>query len=192
MFSLGGLIGLHVVGALNSQSASSSGWQLAGCVLSAPAAQVDPAIATPLNLFLARTLSFLAPKVRLDSIDPVVLCRDPAAVQRFRSDPLIDHGGLRARFGYEILQAQKQLEAEQGEGAVRLSTVRVPILLLHGSEDVVCSLAGSRFVLSRIGSADKRLIVYDGRYHEQFEDPEKDVFFEDIVQFVQSHTSPSQ
>ena len=152
---------------------------------------MDPAIATPFNIFLARTLSFLAPKVRIDSLNPVVLSRDPAAVQRYRRDPLIDKGGLRARFGYEILRAQRQLEAEEGEGAVRLSTIRVPVLLLHGDDDVVCSLSGSRFVLSRLGSADKRLIVYKGRYHEQFEDPESSVFFDDIVQFVQSHTSPS-
>ena len=189
--SLGGLIGLHVASAItnNSSRTATSNWQLAGCVISAPAAQVDPAIATPLNVFLARTLSFLSPKVRLDGLDPVVLSRDPSAVQRYKDDPLIDKGGLRARFGYEILQAQAQLEAEEGEGAVRLSTIRTPILLQHGDADVVCALSGSRFVLSRVGSADKRLIVYDGRYHEQFEDPEKDAFFDDIVHFVQSHTA---
>ena len=184
------MIGLHVVAALTNRPPSSTSWQLAGCVVSAPAAQVDPAIATPLNIFLARLLSFLAPKVRIDSIDPVVLSRNVEAVQRYISDPLVDKGGLRARFGYEILRAQRQLEAEEGEGAVRLSSIRVPILLLHGAADVVCSLGGSRFVLARIGSADKRLIVYDGRYHEMFED-ESDAFFQDIVQFVQSHTSPS-
>ena len=189
--SLGGLIGLHVLGALSQRTSSSPDWQLAGCVISSPAAQVDPAIATPLNIFLARTLSFLAPTVRLDSLDPIVLSRDPAAVQRFRSDPLIDKGGLRARFGYEILRAQKQLAAEDGEGAVRLSNIRLPVLLLHGDADVVCSLSGTRFVLARLGSANKRLIVYEGRYHEQFEDPEKAVFYDDILHFIQSHTAPS-
>ena len=189
--SLGGLIALHVVGALQHQPAASPTWRLAGCVLSAPAAQVDEKIATPVNVFLARTLSILAPKVRLDSLDSAVLSRDPAVVARHDADPLNNLGGLRARLGHEILQAQSQLVAEKGEGAVRLSSFTVPVLLLHGGADVVCTLSGSRMVLNRVGSADKRLIVYDGRYHEQFEDPEKDVFFADILQFVESHTQTS-
>ena len=181
--SLGGLIALHVL--LRGERQPLGDWQWAAVVLSAPAAIGDPKVVTPLNVFLARVGSFLAPKARVDKLDVAILSRNKEAVEVNRRDELIDHEGLRARFGREILRAQDEVK-ERG-----LKGVRMPVLALHGGGDVLVPKASSVWVYEAVGSAQKRLCVYDKGYHEMFEDPEKDKFYDDILAFIAENVSRS-
>ena len=178
--SLGGLVALHVL--LRGEREPLGDWQWAAVVLSAPAAIADPRVATPLNKFLARVGSFLAPKARVDKLDVRILSRSKEAVERNRRDQLIDHEGLRARFGGEILGAQREVK-ERG-----LRGVTAPCMALHGGWDVLVPKAASDWVYESVGSVKKRLCVYDKGYHEMFEDPDRDMFYGDILTFIADHT----
>ena len=182
--SLGGLVALHVVLRLHRDHPDD--WRFAALVLSAPAAQADPKVATPFNVFLARVGSLLAPKMRVDALDPVVLSRSAEAVAAFRADEWVDHGGLRARFGREILRGQGEVRREG-----RLKEIREEaVLVLHGTADVVVPVASSRWVYEAVGSMKKRLCLYDKGYHEMFEDRDKDKFYDDILAFIDEHAPP--
>ena len=185
--SLGGLISLHVA-VRYSQQRSASDWQFSGYVFSAAAAAADPKIATPLNIFLARIAAVLAPKMQIDGIDPVCISRNAAAVQAIRDDPLFYHEGVRARLASEVLNAQRWLKEGGSDGSSPLSLLTAPTLCVHGAADVVVPPACSSFVHERIGSADKELRFYPRGYHEMFEDPDCDLFYNDILAFIKRRT----
>jgi acylglycerol lipase len=44
-------------------------------------------------------------------------------------------------------------------------------------------------VAERAGSADKRLIEYDGPYHEILNEPEQDKVMDDLVAWLDQHLS---
>ena len=180
--SLGGLLALHVALRYRAEHSPADAWAFSMLILSAPAAQADPKVATPLNKFLARVGSVLAPKQRVDTLDPGVLSRNQKAVEVFRNDPLVDHDGLRARFAREILRGQNVV---RGVGdKTPLSSLAMPVMCLHGTADVVVPVSASRFVHEHVGSGTKRLCLYERAYHELFEDRDRDMFFNDILHFI--------
>jgi len=47
----------------------------------------------------------------------------------------------------------------------------VPILILAGSRDAISSPKGSQKLFERITCEDKKLRIYEGAYHQIFDDP---------------------
>ena len=66
----------------------------------------------------------------------------------------------------------------------------MPLLLVHGSEDRLVSVRGSRLVYERASSDDKTLKIYDGFFHEVLNEPPEDRarVLADIVTWLQAHT----
>jgi alpha-beta hydrolase superfamily lysophospholipase len=64
--------------------------------------------------------------------------------------------------------------------------MRLPLLVLHGGADVIATPAGARMVYARAGSVDKTLNVYDGLYHEIFNEPEKENVLDDVVKWIEA------
>jgi alpha-beta hydrolase superfamily lysophospholipase len=101
----------------------------------------------------------------------------------YRSDPLNHPGKLPARTLAELMRALDTLSRD----AVAL---RTPLLVLHGGEDRLCPPAGSRLVHANAGSADKTVKVYDGLYHEVFNEPERDRVLDDLVAWLGERAAP--
>jgi acylglycerol lipase len=55
---------------------------------------------------------------------------------------------------------------------------------MHGTEDRLASVDATRRVFERIGAADKELVIYEGFYHELFNEPEKQEVFERVTAWV--------
>ena len=108
------------------------------------------------------------------------ISRDPAVVEAFRNDPLVFHGRFPVRTGAEILRAAKRIQA----GANRLA---LPLLVLHGTGDVVTDPRGSRLLVARAGSANKTLRLYSGLYHEVFSEPEREQVVADLLAWLDGH-----
>jgi acylglycerol lipase len=108
------------------------------------------------------------------------ISRDPAVVEAFRNDPLVFHGRFPVRTGAEILRAAKRIQT----GVSRLG---LPLLVLHGTGDVVTDPRGSRLLVARAGSANKTLRLYTGLYHEVFSEPEREQVVADLVAWVDGH-----
>lgn len=156
---------------------------LAGLILSAPAVSFDGA---PAALRLAvRALSAVAPRLPIHRIDVTAVSRDPDVVAAYRSDPLVHHGALPARTVAELLATAEGFPAA-------LPDLRLPVLVMHGTADRLTSPAGSRLVHDRCGSPDRTLRLYEGLYHEVFNEPERDRVLGDVVDWLDARTGASR
>ena len=62
------------------------------------------------------------------------------------------------------------------------SELKVPTLILHGSDDLICSPEGSREFAGKTGMAE--LKIWDGGYHELHNEPFKDEVFTYIMNWI--------
>ncbi|KAH8066617.1 hypothetical protein JL722_1064 [Aureococcus anophagefferens] len=139
--------------------------KLRGVALSAPAVEPDPEMATPLLVFLARKLSNALPKLQLDPLPSKYLSRDATVIEQYLNDPLVYTGGVRARFGAEMLDAMAacfDLAKRECRG--------VPLLLLHGTGDRVIDPGGSTR-LCDAWAGPTQLELLPGEFHEIFNEP---------------------
>ena len=171
--SLGGTIALRY--ALRHQD------KLDGLILSGPVAAIDLPPA-PVRLAV-KALSAVAPWMPALGVDPAVVSRDPAEVEAYRTDPLVHHGKLPLRTVAEIASATEAFPEQVG-------SLTLPILLVHGSEDRLAPVQGSRMVHKRVSSEDKTLEIYEGFFHEVLNEPPEDRarVLADIVTWLQAHT----
>ncbi len=169
--SMGGLIGalyltVHQAG-------------LAGAVLSGPA--VKPPGNIPKAVIVAgRMLSFLIPRMGLVPLQAGDVSRDPAVVEAYLADPLVCKEKITARLGAEMLGAMERIRAEAGQ-------ITLPLLIVQGGADKLVDPTGARLLYNTVSSADKKLIVYDGLYHEVFNEPEHDQVLADVETWLEGH-----
>jgi alpha-beta hydrolase superfamily lysophospholipase len=55
---------------------------------------------------------------------------------------------------------------------------------VHGSDDRLIPVDGSRRLVECVGSTDVELKVYPGLYHEVFNEPERDQVLGDVVAWI--------
>jgi acylglycerol lipase len=113
---------------------------------------------------LARLLSWIAPRLRMVTLQAGRMSGDPAVVEAYCADPLIYRGKVPVRTLVEVLGTVRRLPA-------RLPEITVPVLLLHGTADELAAPSGSQLVYDTVGSAAKERIFYEGLPHELFHDP---------------------
>ena len=152
---------------------------LAGVILSGTSVDM-PASVTPLLFSLAKVLSALLPWLPVQKLESATLSRDPAVVQGYVNDPLVYTGGIPARTGLELLQAQQQILAQAPE-------ITLPVLMVHGGDDRLCPLPGARKFYEALGAEDKTLKVYDEFYHEVCNEPECSLVLDDIAAWIEAH-----
>ncbi len=112
-----------------------------------------------LNALLARFL----PRLRLISLPAQGISRDTEWVRATYADPLIHHGPGTVRLAAEISGALERATRDA-------ECVRVPLLIIHGQEDILTDIRGAHLLHERASSEDKTLMVYEGAYHEVFND----------------------
>jgi alpha-beta hydrolase superfamily lysophospholipase len=168
--SMGGQIALAY--ALDHQA------DLTGLVLSAPAlaSNAVPKAAVPVLTLLAR----IAPTLRPAGIDGTKISKDPAVVAAYRADPLVHQGnptlGLSVR-----LFAQFPLLPERARG------LTLPLLLQHGTDDVLTEPSGTRVLEAASGSPDMTVRWYDGLWHEIYNEPEREAPLTDLREWLAAH-----
>jgi len=169
--SMGGLI--SAVFLLDHQA------ELRGAVLSGAAVKV-PSNITPATLFVGKMLSALVPKFGLIGLDAEGICRDPAVVQAYVNDPLVHRGKTTARLAAEMLKAMQYVMAQAAK-------ITLPIMLVQGSADRLVDPAGSQMLYDAVSSADKAIRIYDGFYHEVFNEPEHGKVLHDVEIWLEAH-----
>lgn len=68
-----------------------------------------------------------------------------------------------------------------------IKNLTVPILYLHGENDQIVPNESSKYLYSRVGSSDKKIIIYDDMYHEIMNEVDKDIVFKDIIEWLNAH-----
>ena len=148
-----------------------------GIILTSPAVRVQPA--HPVVAALAPVFALIAPRYQFtgSSKNGPAVSRDPEALRVKYSDPLVFTGSIRVRTGYEILRLTAYLQQH-------LRRVTVPLLVLHGADDMVTDPEGSRRLHREASTPDKAIRLYDGLLHDLLIEPEKEVVLGDIVDWL--------
>jgi lysophospholipase len=157
--SLGGLISIRY--ALERPDG------LCGVVISSPALGVHPhAQPSRLLKWLVGALSRLAPRLRIASdLDTRAISRDAEVVRAYLDDPLVSEK-VSTRWYAELLRSMASAHD-------RAPSLRLPMLLMQsGADRLVDPDAPARW-RDAAPQGLVELVVWDGLYHEMFNEPEK-------------------
>ncbi|KAI0765517.1 lysophospholipase [Irpex lacteus] len=161
---------------------------LAGVISSSPLIRIgrkDPSTALK---FIVRVVIYrLLPLKSLLVADDYAqdLSRDPAMGESALKDPWIKSVGT----GQSILDMIDRGEYLLREG-FKHWPADLPVLILHGTADVVNAFAPTKEFAELLQAPDKEFVEYDGAWHDLLTDPEvKDKYFEDIVNWIERHLS---
>ena len=171
------LVGHSMGGSLALNYALNHPEKLSGLILS------GPAIGGGLPPFQSRLLSIIsriAPRLGMIRLDADAVSRDPQVVAAYKADPLVFHGKVPARTAREMMHAVTTYPS-------RVGTMQVPCLLMHGSADTLVRAADAQPVFDAIGSPDKTVRIFDGLYHEIFNEPERMEVLKIVRDWLDAH-----
>jgi alpha-beta hydrolase superfamily lysophospholipase len=169
--SMGGEVALDY--ALDHQSS------LAALVLSAPAVLPGDDI-SPVLMRVAKVIGKYVPGLPGQKLSSASVSRDPAVVKAYDEDPLNYRGALPAGIGGAMLRTMDSFPS-------RLPSLKLPLLVLSGTADKLVNPEGARLVDRLAGSSDKTLKMYEGLYHEVFNEPEKELVLGDLADWLKAH-----
>ena len=172
--SLGGLISTHFL--RRNQDA------FIGAVLSGVLVEVEP-VPGWLQDKAVRLLARIAPRLGVIKLDPAGVSRDPAVVDNYARDDKVFHGKMSARQLRVMFDAMADMREHAGD-------IALPVMILHGGEDVMASPQGSRFLAEHVGSKEKILKIYPGLYHEIFNEPERQEVLADVLSWCEARLNP--
>ncbi|MCA9837277.1 MAG: lysophospholipase [Trueperaceae bacterium] len=132
---------------------------------------------SPILLSLSGIISKLLPSLPTTSLDATLVSRDQAIVEAYQKDPLIYHGGTKARLGTEMLAAGPYI-------LERASALNLPLLVMHGGADQIADKSGSQELYNKAGSSDKTLKIYDDFYHEIFNELSREEVYKDVLSWL--------
>ena len=176
--SMGGLI------ALQSLLDEERQHMLRGLVANGSALKVNLTAAMKIMLAIGRMLASLAPKLRLPAgLELKFLSNDQAVIEAYKRDPLV-HDQLSTTLGLAIYDGGNFV-LENG------AKIKLPILLTHGAADGLIPASGTEELYEIISSTDKTLKVYEGLYHEVYNEPAdmRKQAMEDLRKWVLDHLS---
>jgi alpha-beta hydrolase superfamily lysophospholipase len=145
-------------------------------VLSGPAVAAQDLV-NPLVAFAAKGLGLLVPGLPVQQLDFTAISRDPEVVAAYQNDPLVYHGKVPAGMGRALLQVGATMPQ-------RAPALTAPLLVVHGADDRLIPVDGSRRLVESVGSSEVELKIYPGLYHEIFNEPERDQVLDDVVSWI--------
>jgi acylglycerol lipase len=102
------------------------------------------------------------------------LSHDETFIEEYKKDPLV-HGKISVRLFYGAMRAAKYSLAHASE-------LKIRTLLIHGSDDKICSPEGS---IEFAGKTDMvELKIWEGGYHELHNEPFKEEVFKYIMNWI--------
>ena len=153
--------------------------ELSGAVFSGPGVKVPDNLSQALIL-AGKLLSIVMPKTGILQLDANGVSRDPAVVEAYINDPLVYTGKITARLGAEMLKTMREVTE-------KASAITLPVTIVQGSDDRLIDPSGAQLLYDRVGSADKTVKIYDGFYHEVFNEPGHGQVLNDIHKWIEAH-----
>jgi alpha-beta hydrolase superfamily lysophospholipase len=147
-------------------------------VLSSPL--IGIALAVPVvKDFAAKLLNRVLPTLTLhNEIRYEELTRDLERLKTYDSDPL-RHDKISPALYLGMLENAEYVKQHAGR-------IQVPILLQAAGKEKIVSLPAIKEFFPRVGSADKKLVIYDESYHEIFNDLDRETVFKDLSEFLET------
>lgn len=178
--SMGGLI--TILTTLRLQST----WKCNGVVLSGPLVRAYGNILAPYPYAtfyrgLAHCISNVMPLLPSPGVDTSMLTHVPEVIAAAKADPTM--------FGEKVSTRYAQVMVTDASYFLqkRLEDFEAPFLLVVGTEDKVTNPQGGIALHERASSKDKKMIKYDGLYHEILNEVERDQVLSDVVNWLNDH-----
>jgi alpha-beta hydrolase superfamily lysophospholipase len=139
---------------------------------------ISPAISMKIEAprwkrWLGQRLVNLVPRMAVEiGLEPYMLTRDESLMEAYSNDPLV-YRDISLRMGREIFNASSMVMPL----AFR---IRRPILMMQAKDDMVCSSEATQTFFDRIVEHRKKLIMYDGAFHDPLNDVVRDNACNDI------------
>jgi alpha-beta hydrolase superfamily lysophospholipase len=143
---------------------------LAGFICESFAFQVP---APGFALAAIKGLSHVAPHLPVLKLKNEDFSRDPKAVEALNDDPLTANEVQPAMTVAALVRADERLREE-------FPLIKLPVLIMHGTEDRATVCRGSEFFFETAGSKDKTLKLYEGHYHDLLNDVGKEGVLDEI------------
>ncbi len=135
---------------------------------------------SPVSAGALRLGAKLLPRFSVSSgIDAEGLSRDPAVVAAYLEDPKLVST-------FTLAWAAAALAAQR-DVLERAPEITLPALFLLGDADPIADPDRGRAVFERLGSADRRLLVYELYRHEVFNEIGKERVIADLVGWLTGH-----
>jgi len=151
---------------------------LAGVIASGPL--LEQMTISPAVVQILKVLSKVAPGFTVEAgLDVDALSRDTAVVRAYVDDPLV-HGKMTLRMGTELMKAMAWTRDHAAYMAL-------PCLLAWGSEDRLCAPQANLVFFESMTLDDKESLVFDGYYHEIFNDLGKEKVLADVESWLERH-----
>ncbi len=109
------------------------------------------------------------------------ISRDPQVVAAYESDPLVYRGVRNPRMAEVTRPAHERV-------LQRMDEIDLPLLIMHGTADLLVPARGSENLFRRAVSSDKTLRLYPGLYHEILNEPERDQVVADVVAWLDARS----
>jgi len=154
---------------------------LKGLILSGP--MVRPGgVSTPLERNIAHILRKILPGLPFRPFPADYLSHDKKVVQAYKNDPLNYIGKMKIRLADEFLHMEKYLSDDA------LARIELPVLLLHGGDDITVPPSNSQVIFNNISSKDKTRKVFPGLYHEIHKEDERESVFSTICEWIKDRS----
>jgi acylglycerol lipase len=170
------LLGHSAGGVVSSVYTLENQKELAGFICESFAFQVP---APGFALAAIKGLSHFAPRLPVLKLKNEDFSRDPKAVEALNSDPLTAHEIQPAITVAALVRADERLREE-------FPLIKLPVLIMHGTDDKATVCHGSQFFFDTVGSKDKTLKLYKGHYHDLLNDVGKEGVLSDIKQWIEA------
>jgi alpha-beta hydrolase superfamily lysophospholipase len=133
-----------------------------------------------IQVVLGRGMANLIPSfTQKANLDINNISRDQAVRDAYSADTLRS-GVISAKLFVEIMNAADYALAHAAE-------FKLPVLLLHGGSDGLIDPKGSEEFFQRVGIPDKKFKRYEGLYHEIHNEPQKQIVFDDMIEWLNQH-----
>ena len=149
-----------------------------GALLSGAAIQ-SPQQPPNWQMNVIRFIAKIFPKLKLIKLEASKISRDPDVVKNYNDDPLVSKEKLSASFLSSMFTTMTACKNRAFE-------ISLPINIMHGGGDVITSPAGSQYLHDNISSSDKTLTIYEGLYHEIFNEPEAMAIYQTMLAWVKA------
>lgn len=173
--SMGGLAAVRL--------AQRSGLNLAGVIV-ASAALVPAESIPPVLVKMVNVIGKLAPSLPTIQLEGKAISREPSVVTDYENDPLNYRGKIPANTG-------RQMNLAMQAAMAAAASIKVPLLIIHGSADRLTEVSGAELLAERVGSADVTVRIWDGAYHELHNEPEREQVLDEVATWVLAHSSPA-
>ncbi len=128
-------------------------------------------------LSLLKGFDYIAPHAHVYTLKNENFSRDPQFVDSMNNDPLIKGESEPTQTAKVMIDAARRLNKE-------FPLIKLPVLILHGTEDKATNPSGSQFFFETAGSTDKTLKLYQGHYHDLLNDIDREAVMADINDWI--------